>query len=1052
MTKTNQEVWARIRLFQGISLKEQFDKASVAENIPLLNGAIDCFLDALKFFSPTCFKDEWITCHADVASAYADLPTGDKTRHLKTAITHFQMAIAVLDQHKYPKQWITLQNRMGIAYKDLPTGDRYKNLANAIECYENALTQADERTFPYEWAMTHANLAHAHQYLPEGSEAEHIRVAITHYENALRVFTKAAHRLEWAKTQVNLAMAFGDLPTGDQVQNLRKAIASSEVALEILTPADNPREWAAAQNNLANAYSRLQVGDRSENLRHAIAHYLATLRVDSEVFFPHSWANTQYNLGICYFDLPSGNESIDYQKAIEHLEQSLRVYTKEAYPDEWARSQNALASAYLQIPNGDQEQNLRRAISRASAALEVYTEGSFPRKWAASQDKLGVAHYFLALRGTGNLAEAFDAFHAALRVRKQSELPSEWAETMSHLAEAYGSQAGKDSESATKAIDCYNVVLEAWSADSVPLYHLMILDHATRILKAQKRWSELLSMCRKGAAVLQSTWRMANDPDGRANIWRHHSELFEHAILSCIELGFYDEALTYAEQAKTRSLIEALSTRDQRPRDISDDDWRTYHEQLKAAENLRRLANSIGLQDVETATRYARTKEELSRIRKEIDRFEQQFRKSDPTYLPTATPITFPAVQSILRRAGAALIEFRVTEAETFVFLSSGFETTLTAEHVLRITEFNVSTLKELLVRRKNGRAVGGWFFKYLQFRRGEIGLADWMEVIDQTMVVLYRQLIAPVQARLSRLYPTTHRFVLVPNKGLNLLPLHLAQRESSGRYRYWMDEWEVLYAPSCQVLGHCLARVRSGGMRAQTLFAVQNPDSSLHFTDWEVEQVCTLFSEDNRRVLKGSAATEMAVRAALEFGEEKLFSCHGFFDLQDVQQSHLALHCGRLAVKDIVTTDLRNTKLVVLSACETALTEIHDTVDEYQGLPAAFLLAGAHGVVASLWAVNDFSTALLMKHFHFNVYREGHNRSFALRLAQNWLRSLRIHEVEAILDNMQTAVPNERIASLNQGSFNFLKSELRKHAARYEGKPFTNAYWWGAFQFVGAE
>jgi hypothetical protein len=56
----------------------------------------------------------------------------------------------------------------------------------------------------------------------------------------------------------------------------------------------------------------------------------------------------------------------------------------------------------------------------------------------------------------------------------------------------------------------------------------------------------------------------------------------------------------------------------------------------------------------------------------------------------------------------------------------------------------------------------------------------------------------------------------------------------------------------------------------------------------------------------------------------------------------------------------------------ETGLSDLRDRADEYQGLPAAFLAAGAATVVSSLWAVNDASTALLMQGFHANLYQRG--------------------------------------------------------------------------------
>jgi CHAT domain-containing protein len=38
---------------------------------------------------------------------------------------------------------------------------------------------------------------------------------------------------------------------------------------------------------------------------------------------------------------------------------------------------------------------------------------------------------------------------------------------------------------------------------------------------------------------------------------------------------------------------------------------------------------------------------------------------------------------------------------------------------------------------------------------------------------------------------------------------------------------------------------------------------------------------------------------------------------------------------------------------------------DELVGLTRGLLLAGAHGVMVSLWDVNDFSTTRFMKHFY---------------------------------------------------------------------------------------
>jgi CHAT domain-containing protein len=74
----------------------------------------------------------------------------------------------------------------------------------------------------------------------------------------------------------------------------------------------------------------------------------------------------------------------------------------------------------------------------------------------------------------------------------------------------------------------------------------------------------------------------------------------------------------------------------------------------------------------------------------------------------------------------------------------------------------------------------------------------------------------------------------------------------------------------------------------------------------------------------------------------------------------------GRLEVREIFGMDLK-ANLVVLSGCETALGKL-STGDELVGLTRAFIYAGTPSVVASLWNVEDSSTAQLMASFYKNL------------------------------------------------------------------------------------
>jgi len=163
-------------------------------------------------------------------------------------------------------------------------------------------------------------------------------------------------------------------------------------------------------------------------------------------------------------------------------------------------------------------------------------------------------------------------------------------------------------------------------------------------------------------------------------------------------------------------------------------------------------------------------------------------------------------------------------------------------------------------------------------------------------------------------------------------------------------------------------------------------------------------------RVLVGNDATESAVKAAR--GPIVLhLATHGFFlgthesgdrssgadwrsdhQTEDPLLRSALLFAGVKALRsgqdDGVLTaleasglDLRGTKLVVLSACETGIGEVK-TGEGVFGLRRAFVVAGAETLVMSLWAVEDAATQRLMVNYYLRL-SEGHGRVEALRLAQ---------------------------------------------------------------------
>ncbi len=110
----------------------------------------------------------------------------------------------------------------------------------------------------------------------------------------------------------------------------------------------------------------------------------------------------------------------------------------------------------------------------------------------------------------------------------------------------------------------------------------------------------------------------------------------------------------------------------------------------------------------------------------------------------------------------------------------------------------------------------------------------------------------------------------------------------------------------------------------------------------------------------------------------------HGSFNPKTITASFLLLGNGdKLPITDIATlTNLSDKHLVVLSACETGISGSTSDGTEISGISSYFLRRGAKSVIASLWAVNDASTSLLMQQFYQHT-AAGLTKAQALQTAQ---------------------------------------------------------------------
>ena len=124
--------------------------------------------------------------------------------------------------------------------------------------------------------------------------------------------------------------------------------------------------------------------------------------------------------------------------------------------------------------------------------------------------------------------------------------------------------------------------------------------------------------------------------------------------------------------------------------------------------------------------------------------------------------------------------------------------------------------------------------------------------------------------------------------------------------------------------------------------------------------------------------------------------SATAFSFLKETNQSLAALHLSTHATADSlprieffdkpiplheIYAARLHAELVVLSACETGIGKI-ESGEGLMSLARAFSYAGAKSLIASLWNVNERSTATLFSNFYQQLDK-GNTRSTALRLAK---------------------------------------------------------------------
>jgi CHAT domain-containing protein len=260
----------------------------------------------------------------------------------------------------------------------------------------------------------------------------------------------------------------------------------------------------------------------------------------------------------------------------------------------------------------------------------------------------------------------------------------------------------------------------------------------------------------------------------------------------------------------------------------------------------------------------------------------------------------------------------------------------------------------------------------------------------DRLAADLYDLLLRPLRRDLAGV----GTLVLVPDRSLHLLPFNLLLDERRGRYL--IEDFAVAVAPSANLEVRAARRSRELEKlgKGRTLI-VSDPafeeDQFPTFTRLrgamaEGRAIAAL-SRDSE-LLTGDAATKTALLRDAAEAEVIHLGAHARVNTDYPLLSVLPLApdagrigSGALYAYEIYRIPFRRTRLVVLAACDSGAGALSES-EGVASLARPFLAAGVPAVVASLWQVDDRSTAALFQAFHRDL-SAGQSPLLALRRAQ---------------------------------------------------------------------
>ena len=908
----------------------------------------------------------WAAAHNVAGTGRSRTPHGDRAENLELAIRHHLLAREVLEPER-AVGWESNEHHLALAYLQRVRHDHATNVESAVDILRELIASVPETQVPWEWLTSYAD---ALRQRVLGSRRENIRTAMAVLRAcAERPDVRADPELR-ARTALALGIVMLDSASVGDAADGEQAIALLTETVPTLDPAVDTISWVHCHRSLATAYLRRHRGVPADNWAAALDLLARISSACPADRYPELWAENQLAVAALLTSHPDGLSLDVLKRAVDAMASTQAVYTRNDYPERWGKVQVNLGHLYGLTYGAGTEGADEQAVTHLDRAFQVYTREGAPHRWAMIHRNLGEIDLWRAERaGT----------------------PEERARF------------------ADRAVQHFRRVLDVRTGESDPVGCLDTLKLLSSVYFTDEQWDKALAVFVDAMRVSDRMLAGMYSEAGRLSAAGTSDWIHDRAAYCLFRLNDGHAALTCAEWGRGRTLAQTLALRDLDIADLPAD----LFERLRAARHrVRRLEADLRDDDASSTAI-----DELRTARQHLAAEVEAGRAHDPDLLRHRLQMS--EMLEAIPESGAIVLPV-ITSAGSVVYCLIGPEDDDPVLLQVSIGWLTTAYLRALLYGTSE---VPGWIPQYRGWRAGRVREEEWRTTLDLHLKSLGTVLAEPIESVLSTRLPDRAPVTIVLGGALAFLPLHA----STVHGRCLLDRFVVSYVPSVYALRTSSRRLKAIG--DTRLFAVADPTRDLPFARAEGEYLRRI---PKARTVLFDDATEDEVRRAVSQHTHLHFACHGVHSREDTLRSGLKLADWDLDLRTVLAPefDLSRVRLVTLSACETGLIAPEYALDEFIGLPTAFLQGGACGVISTLWPVHDHATAILMARFYHDHLTVGLPPAQALHGAQLWLRDSTTTELAAFLTECGI------VATVSGDP---------------DEPPFADPYFWAAFQFTGA-